>query len=166
MGLFSKGKIEMFLNKYNYNPGDSITGKLNLLMKKKKKKPVIGRGLSVGLFGTKTVTTTKPDGEEKSTTHSIFDIEIPLDGEKEYTGGAYEFDIKIPESILEGRASLPEQEVQEGTAMKAAKVVRFLRTGELRGKTRTMSRVEWHVVANLDIQRGFDLQKTQQITIG
>lgn len=165
MALFRKGKIEMFLNKYNYTPGDSITGNLNLLMKKKKK-PIIGRGLSVGLFGTETVTTTKPDGEQKSTAHNIFDMEIPLDGEKEYTGGAYEFDIKIPESILEGRVGHPEQEVQEGTAMKAAKVIKFLTSGELRGKTRTMSRVEWHVAANLDIQKGLDLQKKQQITIG
>lgn len=165
MALFRRGKLEMFLSKYNYMPGDSITGNLNLLMKKKKK-PILARGLSVALIGRETVTKTKPDGEEKSTVNAIFDLKIPLDGEKEYNGGAYQIDIKIPDSILEGRVARPEQEVKEGTAMKAAKVVRFLRTGELSQKTRTWSRVDWYVVANLDIPRGLDLEKEQQITIG
>ncbi len=150
MALFRKGKIEMVLSKYNYMPGDSITGSLNLLMKKKKK-PVRARGLPVALVGRETVRTTKPDGKRESTTHEIFDIKIPLDGEKEYTGGAYEFDIRIPETILEGTVA--------GKAIKAVKVIRFLAVGEQR-KTR------WYVVANLDIPRSLDIHKEAQITIG
>ena len=158
MALFRKGTINMLLSKYNYKPGDSITGNLNLLMKKGKK-PVIARGLSVALVCRETVTTRKR-GETSTTTHDIFDLKIPLDGEKEYTGGAYEFDIGIPETILEGIVAPPE--AQDGKGMKAAKAFRFLATGE-RGST---SRVAWYVVANLDIPRGLDVHKEAQITIG
>ena len=161
--MFRKGKIELFLSKYGYMPGDSITGNLNLLMKKAKK-PVIARDLSVALVGREKVRTTSR-GKTEWTTNDIFDLKIPLDGEKEYTGGAYEFDIRIPETILEGTVAPPEPEGQEGTAMKAAKAVRYLAVGAER-KTRTRSRVDWYVVANLDIPRSLDVHKEAQITIG
>lgn len=102
MGLFGKKKMEMTLNSYNYSPGDDITGTINLNLKK----PVNARGLFIRLKGEESATESYTDSEGNRRTRTvwnkIFDTKLPLDGEREYTGGAFQIDMKIPEDVARG----------------------------------------------------------------
>ncbi len=150
--LFKKGKIEMSLGKYNFVPGETITGNINLSMKK----PVTARGLTVQLRGdliTKRMSRDS-DGHMKSETNRtcIFDQKIPLDGEKKYKDSNYNFEIKIPENILD------EDRPLEGALGSAVKAMKFI--------TGTRERIEWQIIAKLDVPKALDVSKKQQITIG
>ena len=103
MGLFSKGKMELLLSSgYSYTPGDTITGKLNFSLKK----PRNCRGVFLRLLGEESRQETYHDREgnmrTKTVWNKIFDTKLPLDGEREYTGGAYDVDMKIPEDVTRG----------------------------------------------------------------
>jgi len=148
---FGKGKIEVFLEKYNFSPGDSIKGKISL----KLKKPTRAKGLKVGLVGEKTKTEFgRTSGKRMSTRRSkthFFDFEMPLDGEKEYLKGEYNFKIKIPKNVLQTRAP-------EGAAGDIIKGIQLLSGKDIR--------ISWYVIAKLDIPSGLDVSKKVQVNIG
>jgi hypothetical protein len=153
--LFGKGKIEMILGKYNYKPGESITGDINL----KLKKTIRARGLTVQLIGEETISR-RSSRQDRSETNRIYDVKIPLDGEKDYKGGTYKFEMKIPETILD--RTYKKEEAPGGKIGTAVKAFKYL-TSE---PERTRTIVDWHVIANLDVPKAFDVTKKQQITIG
>ncbi|MBU0591768.1 hypothetical protein KKF81_06830 [Candidatus Micrarchaeota archaeon] len=142
------GKIDIQIQKYNYSPGESIQGKVIL----KVDKNTNAKGVFVEVYGEKKVTSGY--GKDRRTrTMRIFEFKQPLDGEKEYAKGeySYDFSIKIPSDVM----SQPKiQDGILGAAIGAAQVL-----------TASGSRVDWRLVANLDISMGLDVSKNIQLNI-
>lgn len=260
MALFRKGRMEMFLKGYNYEPGETIEGTINLVMKK----PTLARGLTVRLVGEETATQSLEAVQEKMgdlqplerefrsarrwtrrlldgldelvgkvdldeiplpktisvesledvkagiedmkaawqdfndvgrqamvdleelrgklkdvrsklehergryyddegkrkarrlrTERTIYDRTIPLAGEQEYTSGDREFEIEIPETVLD-RYSEDEFEY-EGDSL--SRVLDDLST------PRHTTELTWYVAANLDVPRALDISSKQQISV-
>jgi len=84
----------------------------------------------------------------------IYNFQMPLDGEKEYVRGEYNFEIKIPANILQATPTAP-----GGVVGDVAKAVRFL--------SGTTTRISWYVRATLDRPKKMDISsKNVQINIG
>ncbi len=149
---FGKGKIEVFLEKYNFKPGETIKGRLNL----KLKKPIQARQLRVSFYGLQTQTSTGisamgPERNRNNASNYVYKFDMPLDGEKEYLEGEYNFEIAIPADVNK-RGAMPGGTL--GTALQAAQ---FL--------SGTISRTQWYVEAALDIPKGIDVKKKVQVNI-
>ncbi len=142
---FGKGKIEVSLEKYNFSPGEIIKGKISL----KLKKPTRAKALKVGLVGEKKTTQYRTSSSSQSKTH-FFDFEMPLDGEKEYLEGDYNFEIKIPANVLQVQPGGAVGDIVKGIQLLSGKDVR----------------ISWHVIAKLDIPSGIDVSKKVQVNIG
>lgn len=140
---FSKGKIEIILEKFNFSPGEIIRGKVIL----KLKEPIRARALKVALVGEEQRFSRKK-GSSKS---KIFSFEMPLDGEKEYLEGEYNFEIKIPQNLL----TLPQIPGAVGEIIKGLQIL-----------SGVGARISWYVVAKLDIPSGLDVSKKVQVNIG
>lgn len=94
------GKIEIQLPKYNFNPGEKISGNIIL----KLKRPISAKSLKVGLIAQrKSNNVSVNSGEIKTSSKNniIFQFEQPIDGEKTYSVGekSYPFEITIPKDI-------------------------------------------------------------------
>lgn len=148
----SKGKIDIAIQKYNYAPGDIISGNFTLTLKK----PVKARGVSISLIGTG-----KQPSEEtaEETMHhfqeQIYEFKLPLDREKEYSGRQeYRFEIKIPADILSKQ--LRSKRTREFTlTRKGFKEIAI-----------QFQQIRWYLLAKLDIPRGLDISKKVEVTIG
>jgi len=150
--MFDKGKIEVAIAKTHFAPGDTISGKVTLTIKK----PVAAKELGVWLIGERTTTSGGglAGGDRKTEKQRVYDFKVSLDGEKEYDkGGEYPFEIKIPADIL--NIGGPPLGGAAGQAIKIAQVV-----------TGGGSSTRWHLQAKLDIPRGIDVKKDVDITIG
>jgi hypothetical protein len=149
--VFWKGKIELYLPKYTYAPGENITGEINL----KLKKSIKARGLNVCLKGVEITTKVSrgADGSSRTKTNrvTLCDIEIPVDGEKEYKEGKYNFELPIPPDALDAPSKA------DGVLGGVMDAVDFI--------NRTNRRTEWSVKSYLDIPKGFDVSKTQKIVL-
>lgn len=154
MSLFGPEKITLALEKYNFKPGDVIKGTVTLQLKK----PTHARKLEVGLIGKQIQrqgggiqigSGAKHSSSSQHTT--IYNFRIPLDGEKEYQQGTYPFELKIDPTLLQSQPQL------EGHAATAVNVLKALGG--------VSSRVDWYVLAELDVPMKLDVNKTQQITI-
>lgn len=155
-----RGKIKLLIEKFNFSPGDTITGKISLDLKK----PISARQLKVSLIGIQTSTRTsvgprfggsRRNSISSSTSRNVvYNFDMPIDGEKEYFKGEYSFEMKIPANILQ------EETKSEGgiadTLIKTAQII----GGGIR------SRVDWHVEAALDIEKKLDIKNKVKITIG
>jgi len=150
--MFDKGKIEVAIAKTHFAPGDTISGKVTLTIKK----PVAAKELGVWLIGERTTTSGGglAGGDRKTEKQRVYNFKVSLDGEKEYDkGGEYPFEIKIPADIL--NIGGPQLGGAAGQAIKIAQVV-----------TGGGSSTRWHLQAKLDIPRGIDVKKDVDITIG
>jgi hypothetical protein len=97
--------------------------------------------------------------EDSPTIARIYDFKQQLDSEKEYSqGGEYRFEIKIPADILGIGPQRP-----EGTLGQPLKVAQTVAT--LTGAT-PRRRLQWYLLAKLDIPGGLDVSKKVDITIG
>ena len=83
-----------------------------------------------------------------------------MDREREDSEGAYPFEIKIPEDILEQQKvpQMPQVEGKLGTALSIAQ--------SLAGMGGITKRTSWYLIARLDIPWGTDVKEKVQITIG
>jgi hypothetical protein len=158
MGLFGPKKIVLSLEKYDYKPGETIKGTVKLQLKK----PMNARKLDVGLIGRKVQQHGSYRGGvypgshrsqyQKTTEYiTIYDFYIPLGGEQEYLEGVFPFEMKIPPSILQGEAAL------EGNVAAAVNVLKTL--------SGMSSRIEWMVVARLDLPLKLDVSASQKIVL-
>jgi hypothetical protein len=95
MGLLGPDQMALKLEKYNYEPGDTIKGVVSLILKK----PTKARKLEVALLGKVRTTHRDADGDIHTSDKIVYDFTLPLDGEKEYQNGEYPFEIKIPTNI-------------------------------------------------------------------
>jgi hypothetical protein len=148
---FGKGKIELKLEKLNYHPGETIKGTLSLELKE----PVQARELRVIFAGLKRTSRTNvsfgqgASVSSRSRSDFVHRFKMQVDGEKEYLGGSYPFEIAIPSDLLQKG---PDSGLQ--TAMKA---IQFLGG--------VSSSVQWFVEASLDIPGGMDVSKKVQINL-
>jgi len=146
----SKGKITLTLNKMEFTPGETITGTINLRLKK----PVEAKSLNVGLIGTmeRTDYSRNPKGGMSRNTRReiVFDFKKTIDGQKNYSGeNNYNFELKIPADVFKQSTG---NQVAD-TLIKSAQIL-----------SGTTSRVDWYVVANLDM-KGFDLSRKVRVNI-
>lgn len=167
-----KGKINVTMQKTYYTPGDVISGNVVFTLKK----PVKAKEVSVSLIGEEITTGgggkvgwgggttaggvgTMGGGAGSTRIQRIYDFKLSLDGEKEYTGvGEYRFEIKIPADILGRGSEMPEGKL--GQVLKVAQTVATV-TGAVARR-----RLQWYLLAKLDIPGGLDISKKVDITIG
>ncbi len=146
-----KGKIIINLDKYDFSPGETITGSVVL----KLKKPVAATALNVGLVGTREKTSYSRDskgGMSKNTdSDTIYTFKKPIDGEKEYSGEkTYPFQIVVPKDINKYSTG----NAVADTLLKSAQLI-----------SGTTVRTEWFVTANLEM-KGFDISNKVRVNIG
>jgi hypothetical protein len=158
MGLFGPKKIVLSLEKYDYKPGETIKGTVKLQLKK----PMNARTLDVGLIGRKVqqhgsyrggMYPGSHKGPYQKTTEymTVYDFYIPLGGEQEYLEGVFPFEIKIPPTILQAEATF------QGNVAAAVNVLKTL--------SGVSSRIEWMVVARLDLPLKLDVSASQKIVL-
>ena len=89
----------------------------------------------------------------------IYDFKQQLDSEKEYSEGReYRFEIKIPADILGKTPQMPEGKL--GEVLKVGQTIAAI-TGAIPDQ-----RLQWYLLAKLDIPGGLDVSKKVDITIG
>lgn len=158
MGLFGPEKIVLTLEKYDYKPGEVIKGTVKLQLNK----PMNANKLDVGFIGRKIQqqsgyragisSGSHTNNYHKSTEYStIYDFHIPLGGEKDYMDGVFPFEIKIPSTILQDESPL------QGNVATAVNVLKTL--------SGVSSRIEWMVVARLDLPMKLDISTSQKIVL-
>ncbi|MBE0481345.1 MAG: hypothetical protein IBX68_10240 [Dehalococcoidia bacterium] len=160
--MFGKGRIDIGILRTGYSPGDTISGKTVLTLKK----PVKAREVIISLIGEQKNTRVggRPGSKDTSTTTQrirIYDFKQQLDTEREYTQGQeYSFEIKIPADILSAKPQMPELEGKLGQGLKVAQAVAAM-TGAI-----PLQQTKWYLLAKLDVPGGIDIKKTADITIG
>ena len=169
----SKGKMSITIQKTNYVPGDTISGNVAFTLKK----PVKAKEVSVSLIGEEVTTggggTVGWGGGRTSSSgvgmmgggagstkiERIYDFKQQLDGEKEYSEGReYQFQIGIPADILGVGPQMPEGAL--GQVLKVGQTIAAI-TGAV-----SRQRLQWYLLAKLDIPGGLDISKKVDITIG
>ena len=160
--MFGKGKINIAIQKTNYAPGDTISGNVALTLKK----PVQAREVSISLIGERitmgggTWSRGTMGGGGSTTRERIYDFKQQLDSEKEYSEGReYRFEIKIPADILGMSSQTPESESKLGQALKVAHTAATI-MGAI-----PIQRIQWYLLAKLDIPGGLDISKKVDVTI-
>ncbi len=159
---FGAGSIDVKLSNFNYRPGDTIEGTVEL----KLKGPVKARELSITLAAisqgaTSTITIGGSSGARHHTSQNperrIFELKNTLDGEKEYPAGpeplVYPFKIAIPQQIPNS-SQMPQFPGEVGGAV--TDLLKFLASGQ---------QVKWYLIAKLDVPMSADVSKKVQINI-
>jgi len=159
---FGKGKIKVLIDNFNFSPGETVSGKISVELKK----PILAKQLKIGLIGLETSTRTQMGpgfgigGRRRSgishqrTRNTVYSFYMPVGGEKEYSKGEYQFEIKIPTDILQEK---PKAAEGVGGAL--------IKTAEILGGT-VRSRVDWYLEAALDLEKKLDIKNKVQINIG
>lgn len=193
--MFSRGKINVAVQKTNYAPGDTISGNIALTLKK----PVKAKGMSIFLIGEEItwggggileLILSRGSTEVKRERRHVYDYKQLLDGEKEYSEGReYHFEIKIPAGTSGMRAEKPRRKGKLGQVLKVVQTAEriadwpvFQEAPEPEGKQNrwlelakktaagagliTLKRTKWYLLAKLDIPLGLDIKKKVDITIG
>ncbi|MCJ7669040.1 MAG: hypothetical protein MUO61_00785 [Dehalococcoidia bacterium] len=139
--------IDIAIQKFNYDPGDIISGDVALTLKK----PVKVSELSISLIGEQWIRQEQAAesrsilgyGKSRSIStnkNCVYEFKQQLDSNKEYSQGQqYHFEIKIP-------AAIPGKRPQTTRAFSFP--------------------VKWYLSAELDMTRAFPISKTVDITIG
>jgi len=150
MGLFGEEKITLMLEKYNYVPGEIIKGTVNL------KKPTKARKMEVSFLGQRKEKYQDSKGTHYRTTN-VFSFSMPLGLEKEYQNESFNFEIKIPDDILQ-------QTQAPGTNQLDGAFGKVIAIGAALSGTRYYP-IEWLVHAQLDVPLNIDVKKSQKIIL-
>ncbi len=156
-GLFGpNGKIEIKLNQFNYHPGDTVQGTVQLTLKE----AVQANGVSVTLRGILSITS--GSGNSRSTRDTpLMDVTMPLDGEKQYTPTqlpiVYPFKIIIPPNVI---PPIPAPATATGMLGEALKIGQMLGTLPVE-----IRQYRWELKTKLDIRMGLDLSQTVQLNV-
>ena len=86
MGLFGAPKINLMLDKYNFNPGEAAKGTIKINLKK----PTYARKLFVSLIGVRKIRRGNSWQWQK-----VYDFEMPISGEKDYQNEQIPFQLQI-----------------------------------------------------------------------
>jgi hypothetical protein len=158
-----EGKVDIILDKTSYSLGDVINGKVVLTLNSPKK----AREFRLRFWGERTArrnfTTHDAHGvastRSSMTNETIYEMKITLDGEKEYSGGEYPFQVKIPG--VEGKQP---NDLVGGNAEGVKNVLgAVLNVAEEFGAVPAPAR--WYVQASLDLPISFDISKKVQINV-
>ncbi len=163
LSFFKKDQIQIALDKYAYAPGDTIKGNVNLQLKR----AVRAKKLTVSLIGLRIIRESGlavgpvrvGNQGPQTRTYTIYNFEIPLDGEAAYFHEMYPFEIKIPMDILQS-AQQNFHSTLSGlgkTLVEITQVMEQLRLADVR--------VEWSVEAKLAIPLKIDVVGSQKIVI-
>ncbi len=139
-----KGSIELIPEKYNYNLGEKITGKLVL----KLKKSANNGKLIIGLKCERSETTYS-DNKKSTNNYTLFDFNFPLENKKDYSPGEYPYDfsIDIPKNYSKDVGPI---------AGNIIKSINFLRGRD--------SSLKWYLYSELNCS-GVDLSKRIEINV-
>jgi len=150
---FGEGSIDLVLGKTNFAFGETIQGKLNLKLKKEKQ----ARQLRVRIEATSRRSSGGPalintGQKRKVEVVTLYKTDAVLDGEKLYMppGKEYEFKIQVPQ-----KSALPP--MPEGGLGKALGAVNML--------AGVQHRIEWRLIASLDIPGKMDITKKLNISV-
>ena len=135
-----EGNIEITLDKMSYSPGDKIKGIVKLELKSPKK----ARELRVEMIAEKAV---RKSPDKAAHNEIVYKFPLKLDGEKEYSGGEYPFEIAVP------NFAAPKL---EGLAADIVGIAQALGTASL---------VRWYVQATLDLPMSLDIKRKVQINL-
>jgi hypothetical protein len=135
---FGKGKMELALSNTNASYGEMITGTATLQLKE----PQLARGFIIEIV----VQKERPSSDEDSMNDVdiIYRVSQPLMGEGQYSSEPYaiNFQIQIPQ-----QSQIPDAHV-----------------GSL-GKMFGGVKVQWYIIAKLDIAKGRDVSKKIKIKV-
>ena len=160
--MFGKGKINIVLQKTHYAPGEVISGKVDLVLKK----AVRAREATVSLVGEQITTRVggMPGSRDASTSRQrtrVYEFKQRLDAEREYgPRETHAFEVKIPADILTAARQMPEVEGRLGQGLKIAQAAATI-TGAI-----PLHRTKWYLLARLDVPGGLDVKSTTDVTIG
>jgi len=140
-----KGSIELMPEKYNYNDGEVIKGKIVLKLKKSVEKGA----LIVGIKCERTDVSRNSNGSSKET-FSVFDFNQPLIKEQSFSPNEYNYDFSL--NVPRNYSTNPNGTL--GQIVKGASI--------LLGDNSTF---RWYLYSELKC-RGVNLSKKVQINIG
>jgi hypothetical protein len=168
----SKGKIDIAIQKFNYAPGDTISGNVALTLKK----PVKAREVSVSLVGEQLITHTQDMsrrgiimGEGGMNEGIMRPIMSKNRGSEGITIGA-----RSEKSTMTDRVHVynfkqqldSEKEYSRGPEYYFFEMKIPADILSMRPKMTAMSPIKWYLLAKLDIPGGLDISKKVDITIG
>ena len=171
MGLFGPEKITLTLEKYDYEPGEIIQGKLSLELKKPKR----AKALKVAFVGEKWLDE-RNQGRRYTNKYPLLRNEIQIDGENEYQRNIYNFELKVPEDVLDksknwgedGVAFIGNKTVQMGertaALQKKAKKLAMLMTGTTEEAPMGAYDI-WYIEAKLEVPFAKDLSNTVEVKL-
>jgi hypothetical protein len=143
-----KGRIDIVLDKYNYAPGEEITGKVILRLKK----PVEANQLKVGLKGK--METQNYSSKKGTTTNEqdIYNFSYPIEGKKNFPMGDHEytFKIKTPANV---QPQTPEISGMLGNLVKVSQAL-----------SPQQRNIQWFIQVTLD-SSGINLYNEAQVNI-
>lgn len=139
-----KGSIELIPERYNYNLGEKIKGKLVL----KLKKPANNCKFIIGLKCERSETNYS-NGKKSTSNYTLFDFKFPLENKKDYSPGEfpYDFSMDIPKNYSHDVGPI---------AGNIIKSINFLR-----GRN---SSLKWYLYSELNCS-GVDLSKRIDINV-
>lgn len=149
---FGKGKATLTLDKYQFSPGDKITGTIAFDLKK----PVEASGVVVTLMAYNQ-TTTNTNGQQMTNSQKVFEFHLPLDGEKTYPAGnsTYTFSLTVPTNVAGARnAGMTSDNAALNTVMNVAQMFGNMNT----------SVMKWYVEGRLKA-KGLDVKKKVQVNV-
>ena len=153
MGLFSKNKIKIHMEKLNFKPGDLIEGHVVLNLKK----PIEARELRISFIGQRLEEKRDADGDWVRNYVYVFEFSQTLSPKGEYQNESFEFEIKIPDNVTEVSKppNIPEYDGAVGKLVKFSAAMSGIRYYP----------VEWLIKVQLDVPMKFDIKKEQKIII-
>lgn len=147
------GSMSLTLDRYDFTPGDKVTGKITLALEE----PLDGKRLVVGMVGSR-----KRIGYEKGTdgrttqsshTEKVYEFERQLDGEHSYQTGEYDFELVVPDDAS------PQSGIDaDGLVGDVARLVAALSQS---GRTS----IKWQVYAFLDLPWKRNVKAKSAITV-
>jgi hypothetical protein len=153
MGLFGEEKIFLTLEKYNYTPGELIKGNIKLNLRK----PTTARKLEVSFIGQRKEQRRDSKGHTHTTVIRVFNFTVPLKYEGDYMNEQFDFEIKIPDNLLNQTVS-PKTPELDGTLGKLVTI------GIALSGQRSYP-IQWLVEAHLDVPMGLNVKKSQDVII-
>lgn len=147
-----KGKITININNYNFSPGDTIEGTVNL----KLRKPLQAKSLCVYLIGETIINNKKTLGKyNQYNKKKVFEFKQQIGGEQLYQRESiHNFQIKIPQNII----PQPTGDKSIDALIKLGQVLDEVTSGNFRT-------IEWFLISELEIP-GINISKKIQVNIG
>ena len=170
----SRGTISIVLDKYQFMRGDKVTGKVVVNLKK----VIHAQKITVSLNASKEImerninpqsavnnmnNVQMMQNQNRNQTETIFQFEMPLDGEKDYLQAEYPFEITIPQdAAATGSSNLSSGGAMIGGAVIGGAMNRLNPNAPIE---MINSRVMWNVRAQLYIPGKLDLSGAVQINV-